>query len=429
MPTRVAERQLPSSVSKWNIASGTVAANDPPLVITQTWNNSGVTFGCIDVDVTNTNSASGSLLFNLKVGGVSKASVDKNGTLACVALNASSFISVGGSAVVITDAIQTLTNKTIDGADNTLTSLIGYINGLKVEYVSTTQIRVTTGAAWIESSSKLLRLTANSTLTPTLKSTLNGGVGSSGTLTLFDTSIYPSSGTVWVDSERIDYVGKSSTVLGTTSITRGAGGTSAVSHSSGADVNISQWYHLYLYDNSGTPTIEVSTTAPNSTPFWGTAKSKTSDTTRRYLGSFRTNTSSAIYNALFTGAGNLVNVTWKLVISTEMRALAAGTSTSNTAISLANFVPPGTRQVKIRLFSNANAGLRTDDDTMTGTDPDGPGGPGSNTGIGYLAASPSGGDLYPDTPCNASQEIRYAFITAPSSGGLYIDVYGYWLER
>lgn len=42
------------------------------------------------------------------------------------------------------------------------------------------------------------------------------------------------------------------------------------------------WYHLYLYDNAGTPALELVTTAP-AAPYLGTARSKTGDTSRRYI--------------------------------------------------------------------------------------------------------------------------------------------------
>jgi hypothetical protein len=54
------------------IASGTLTASDPALNITQTWNNAAVTFTAAKLNVTNTTSASGSLLMDLQLGGTSK---------------------------------------------------------------------------------------------------------------------------------------------------------------------------------------------------------------------------------------------------------------------------------------------------------------------------------------------------------------------
>lgn len=58
---------------------GTVTASTP-LSITQTWNSAGVTFTGIQANITDTASASGSLLMDLQVGGSSVFRVDKNGS-------------------------------------------------------------------------------------------------------------------------------------------------------------------------------------------------------------------------------------------------------------------------------------------------------------------------------------------------------------
>lgn len=60
------------------LTGGTITTSQP-FAITETWNASGVTFKAIDVDVTDTASASGSLLMDLRVGGNSYCSVNKSG--------------------------------------------------------------------------------------------------------------------------------------------------------------------------------------------------------------------------------------------------------------------------------------------------------------------------------------------------------------
>ena len=59
---------------------GTVTASTP-LSVTQTWNSAGVTFTGIQANITDTASASGSLLMDLQVGGSSKFSATKAGSL------------------------------------------------------------------------------------------------------------------------------------------------------------------------------------------------------------------------------------------------------------------------------------------------------------------------------------------------------------
>lgn len=64
-----------------SIGNGTVLASAPALTLSQTWNNAAVDFTAALVNVSNTASGSGSKLHDWQVAGVSKAWVDKNGTL------------------------------------------------------------------------------------------------------------------------------------------------------------------------------------------------------------------------------------------------------------------------------------------------------------------------------------------------------------
>lgn len=70
------------SLTGGTVAGGTRTTSGSTLTITETLNNAGVTFpGALVVDVTDTASAAGSLLANLKVGGVSKFKVFKDGSI------------------------------------------------------------------------------------------------------------------------------------------------------------------------------------------------------------------------------------------------------------------------------------------------------------------------------------------------------------
>ena len=78
---------------------GTVTASTP-LSVTQTWNSSGVTFTGIQANITDTASASGSLLMDLQVGGSSKAVINKSGGIQANVGQASSgfgFTFLGGT--------------------------------------------------------------------------------------------------------------------------------------------------------------------------------------------------------------------------------------------------------------------------------------------------------------------------------------------
>lgn len=55
------------------------------------------------------------------------------------------------------------------------------------------------------------------------------------------------------------------------------------------------FYHVYLFSNAGVPDIEIVTALP-AAPYNGTARAKTGDTSRRYIGSIRTTTGGSVMN-------------------------------------------------------------------------------------------------------------------------------------
>lgn len=65
----------------FTVTAGTATANTPALNVTQTWNNAAVTFTGWQFNVTDTASNAASLLMDLQVGGSSRASINKNGTI------------------------------------------------------------------------------------------------------------------------------------------------------------------------------------------------------------------------------------------------------------------------------------------------------------------------------------------------------------
>ena len=71
----------PTISGSLTITGGTVTANNPVLQATQTWNNAAVTFTGWRLNITDTASAAGSLLMDLQVGGTSRFSVAKNGSV------------------------------------------------------------------------------------------------------------------------------------------------------------------------------------------------------------------------------------------------------------------------------------------------------------------------------------------------------------
>lgn len=74
------------------VVTGTITASTPALDLTQTWNNAAVVFTGIKFDATNTNSAAGSKLLDLCVGGSTRISATKEGYMS---------LSDGSSALTI----------------------------------------------------------------------------------------------------------------------------------------------------------------------------------------------------------------------------------------------------------------------------------------------------------------------------------------
>lgn len=104
--------------SHWNAdhtvsyAGGTVTASAPIIDATQTWNNAAVSFAALRLNVTDTASASGSLLLDLKVGGSSIAYIDKYGQFTTTYRVNTTTVFLAG-IVVAAGAVKDTNKKTI----------------------------------------------------------------------------------------------------------------------------------------------------------------------------------------------------------------------------------------------------------------------------------------------------------------------------
>ena len=181
----------------------------------------------------------------------------------------------------------------------------------------------------------------------------------------------------------------------------------------GMTLAASTWYHVYLFLNGSVPAVEVVTTTP-AVAYSGTARAKTGDTSRRYLGSLLTDGSGNVWNFFHDG----LYVRWLQSIGIDgFRPLASGTAIATTNVSLAAWIPSICQLAYLRL-------------TNTSTDQtfkiDIPNRVGSNYGIFSVD---KGQAVYAEVPTDASQTVSYKFNGAPTAGGAYIDVFGYRLER
>lgn len=125
---------------------GSITTSTPILNLAQTWNAGGVTFTGLKLNVTDTASAAGSLLFDLQVGGASKFSIDKTGLVqsgavfssgAVRSVSNSGLFSLGSASDVILarDAANTLALRNGTSAQafnvyNTYTDASNYERGV-----------------------------------------------------------------------------------------------------------------------------------------------------------------------------------------------------------------------------------------------------------------------------------------------------------
>lgn len=219
----------------------------------------------------------------------------------------------------------------------------GYIDGLQMQWVSGTALTITSGAAYIPGSSKVLRA------------------------------------------------------------------TSAIAKT-GLSLSASTWYHVYLYDNAGTPDVEIVTAAP-AAPYNGTARSKTGDTSRRYVGSLLTDASGAAYR--FMHDGDAMN--YVVARAAPFRCLSGGNAGSRTNVDLSPVMPESARTAMLQVVNIGSNQLFIDV-------------PESGLSGSVTIDTCTGGQrIFLDIP-TASRTVVY-FYGVPSGSAAYIDVRGYRYGR
>ena len=235
----------------------------------------------------------------------------------------------------------------IDQITGLQAALRGYIDGLRMEWVSGTSLRVTGGAAYVPG--------------------LNGILGVESPIT-----------------------------------------------KSGLSLAANTWYHLYLYRNGGSADIEISATDP-AAPYSGAARTKTGDSTRRYIGSIRTVASGEVVRFRHNLPGSILyNANINL-----FRVLANGTKANPPAnISLTDAIPVTSRVARVVVENDGtNAG------TVVFSNPD-------LASEGVLFFLRSTGVAEAELPTSEGRQINYAYFSPPAAGvGTSVWVAGYSFER
>lgn len=119
----------------------------------------------------------------------------------------------------------------------------------------------------------------------------------------------------------------------------------------GITISASTMYHVYAFLNAGAPDVEHVTTAP-STPYNGSARTKTGDTSRRYLGSFLTNASSQIIKFAHNSAGLMDYLT--ALTPSSIFNLGDTAVTTPTTFSAAAVTPTTATHVRLNVSNNTN---------------------------------------------------------------------------
>ncbi|MEI7052219.1 hypothetical protein WCL09_17665 [Pseudomonas koreensis] len=177
---------------------------------------------------------------------------------------------------------------------------------------------------------------------------------------------------------------------------------------SGLSLSGNTWYYLYLYDNAGTPAIELVTTAP-SAPYSGNARTKTGDTSRRFICALRTSGATGLYNFIV----NQGFIEYRENIpAAPFRVLAAGAATTPTGVNCSTVVPPVT-QTAIFMFSNIGTPVMFVQF------------PGLTSAV--LQQVAAGTRFKSQAPLSTAQFVDYS--NSGTGGNSYIDVCGYGMER
>ncbi|MRG98878.1 DUF2793 domain-containing protein [Xanthomonas sontii] len=220
-----------------------------------------------------------------------------------------------------------------------------------------------------------------------------------------------------IDGSQMVYAGQSAITVGSGSCYI-PGAKTVIEFSdiakSGLSLSASTWYHLYIYLNGTTPDVEVATTEP-SAPYIGRARTKSGDATRRYIGSFRTDTSGAVMKFMHSPAAGAVKYLSD-INGNGLKVLDNGTSTSSATVSVAAVVP-STAFVMEGFAENSGSSI------IYINSPDmGPASPSS-----ILQFLRTNGLLFGDIAL-ASQQFNYSLNTS-SSNGLTVWCVGYKYMR
>lgn len=187
----------------------------------------------------------------------------------------------------------------------------------------------------------------------------------------------------------------------------------------GLAVPAGTYLHGYLYESSlGQAAVEWVTTAMSS-PYSGSARTKSGDTSRRYIGSVRSIAANTLAKFIHNPATNSVRYL-EDINQSFLRPLVNGVSTTSTNISCSNCVPATARIINVFAENVADSSGAL---VFISNSESGPAG-----SANILAFLRTGGILYGELTLDSSQQFNYARAVS-SAGGLTVWCNGYVFER
>lgn len=178
----------------------------------------------------------------------------------------------------------------------------------------------------------------------------------------------------------------------------------------------STWYYVYLYDNAGSPALEISTTAP-AAPYKGDARTKTGDTSRRYLGAIKTNAAGTPAMLKFRDSGNGVRLWLDSVSGAPLAIVTNDSSTTVQTPSCSGAVPPTSRIAQMYLQATTTIPVWIGAGDLNGT-----------LSNANFTDAVLGSSLHTNW-LELSSTQTFQFLNNAAGGGFYARVMGYVEER
>lgn len=181
---------------------------------------------------------------------------------------------------------------------------------------------------------------------------------------------------------------------------------------SGLSLTQFNWYHIYVfYSSPSVADIELSLVEPTS--YFGTAKHKQGDTSRRYIGSVRAGVGGAIVRFIHSPESGLIKYTNNL---SENNILNLGKATSTTTVSCSGSIP-STSSVGSFILETGDGDLAflSNPDASTNL----------NTLFNMFVRATK--QICIDFPVSSARSINYQMN--PATTGLSIWCTGYYFER